>query len=149
MDYRLATFDDLRVGQQASFSKTITEADISHFVALSGDVNPLHVNEVFARQTFFGGRIAHGLLSASLLSTIVGMLLPGVGAIYRSQTLEFLRPVRIGDTLTASAQVISLDAEANRIELECRIVNQAGDEVIRGAAAVSLLRGMGAPAAAE
>jgi acyl dehydratase len=87
--YRLTTFDDLSVGQKATFSKTITDADLSHFVAITGDVNPLHVDQEFAQQTFFGSRIAHGMLSASLFSTLVGMKLPGVGAIYRSQTLEF------------------------------------------------------------
>lgn len=142
MEYRLTTFDDLQVGQRASFAKTVTEADLSHFVAITGDVNPLHVDQEFARRTFFGERIAHGMLSASLFSTLVGMLLPGVGAIYRSQTLEFLRPVRIGDTLTAVFQVDALDPEENRIEMLSWVENQRGEEVIRGRASASLLRGL-------
>lgn len=142
MEYRLTTFDDLRVGQRASFAKTVTEADLSHFVAVTGDVNPLHVDGEFARRTFFGERIAHGMLSASLFSTLVGMLLPGVGAIYRSQSLEFLRPVKIGDTLTAVFEVESLDPTANRIEMKSWIDNQRGETVIRGRAVASLMRGL-------
>ncbi len=142
MRERLTTFDDLQPGQEASFSKTITEADIAHFVALTGDVNPLHVDAEFARRTFFGERIAHGMLSASLFSTLVGMKLPGLGAIYRSQTLEFRKPVRIGDTLTARFRVDSVDPEANRIEIESWIENQRGDVVVCGRAVAGLLRGM-------
>jgi acyl dehydratase len=139
MNYPLTTFDDLAVGQRGSFAKTITEADISHFVAITGDVNPLHVNDEFARATFFGSRIAHGMLSASLFSTLVGMVLPGIGAIYRSQSLEFLRPVRIGDTLTAVFEVESIDRDANRIVLTSWIDNQRGERVIRGQAVASLI----------
>lgn len=139
MSYRLTTFDDLSVGQQATFTKTITDADLSHFVAITGDVNPLHVDQEFAQDTFFGGRIAHGMLSAALFSTLVGMKLPGIGAIYRSQTLEFLKPVRIGDTITAIFEVESIDEAANRIELASRIENQRGEAVIRGQAVASLI----------
>ena len=142
MDYGLTTFDDLAVGQRAFFSKTITDADLSHFVAITGDVNPLHVNDEFARRTFFGSRIAHGMLSASLFSTLVGMLLPGTGAIYRSQTLEFLRPVRIGDTLTAVFEVREIDRDANRIGIASWIENQEGKVVIQGRAEAGLLRGL-------
>lgn len=142
MEYRLTTFDDLRVGQRASFAKTVTEADLSHFIAVTGDVNPLHVDREFARRTFFGERIAHGMLSASLFSTLVGMLLPGVGAIYRSQTLEFLRPVKIGDTLTAVFEVEALDPAENRIEMGSWIENQRGETVLRGRATASLMRGL-------
>lgn len=140
MEYRLTTFDDLVPGQRGSFAKTVTEADLAHFVAITGDVNPLHVNEEFAARTFFGSRIAHGMLSASLFSTLVGMVLPGTGAIYRSQTLEFLKPVRIGDTLTAVFEVESLDREANRIEMLAWIENQRGERVIEGKAVASLMR---------
>lgn len=137
---RLTTFDDLFLGQKATFSKTITEADISHFVAITGDVNPLHVDETFARQTFFKRRVAHGMLSASLFSTIIGMLLPGTGAIYRSQTLEFLKPVYIGDTLTAGFEIVSVDADAECIELAGAIENHHGETVISGRAVAGLLR---------
>lgn len=146
MEYRLTTFDDLHLGQRASFSKTVTEADLSLFVAITGDVNPLHVDDEFARRTFFETRIAHGMLSASLFSTLVGMKLPGTGAIYRSQTLEFLRPVRVGDTLTALFEVDELDPAANHIGLASRIENQRGEVVIRGRAAASLVRRFREPA---
>ena len=138
--HRFTTFDDLEVGQSASFTKTVTEADLSHFIAITGDTNPLHVDEELAGATFFRGRIAHGMLTASLLSTVVGKQLPGTGAIYRSQSAEFLKPVRPGDTLTASQEITALDPEANRIEMESRVVNQRGEAVVTGEAVVSLLR---------
>jgi acyl dehydratase len=140
LPYQLTTFEDLRVGQRATFAKTITEADLSFFVAITGDVNPLHVDQQFAQSTFFGDRIAHGLLSASLFSTMVGMKLPGLGAIYRSQTLEFLKPVRIGDTITAIFEVEAIDEPANRIEMASWIENQHGETVIRGKTVASLIR---------
>ncbi len=140
MNYRLTTFDDLHVGQQATFTKTITDADLSHFVAITGDVNPLHVDDEFARGTFFGSRIAHGMLSASLFSTLVGMHLPGIGAIYRSQTLEFLKPVRVGDTLEATFEIETIDRESNCIALAGRIENQLGEIVIKGRTLASLMR---------
>jgi 3-hydroxybutyryl-CoA dehydratase len=140
MEYRLTKFEDLTVGKKAAFAKTITEADISHFVAVTGDVNQLHVDRQFARRTFFGKRICHGMLTASLFSTIVGMLLPGTGAIYRSQSLTFVRPVFIGDTLTASFEIVRIERERERIEMDGVIRNQEGEEVLRGVAVVSLLR---------
>ncbi len=143
MNDRMVTFGDVRVGQRATFSKTITDADVGHFVAITGDVNPLHVDEETARQTFFGSRIVHGMLSASLFSTLVGMHLPGFGAIYRSQTLEFLAPVRVGDTLTAVFEVDAVDPDANRIEMASWIENQRGEVVIRGRTVASLIRSAG------
>lgn len=142
MAYQLTTFDDLAVGQKAFLRKTITEADLSHFIAITGDLNPLHVDDHFAEQTFFGQRIAHGMLSASLFSTLVGMHLPGIGAIFRSQTLEFLRPVFIGDTLCAWFEIIAIDPEAERIEIRSWIENQDGKTVIKGQTIASLLRGL-------
>ncbi|HEX9670159.1 MAG TPA: MaoC family dehydratase [Thermoanaerobaculia bacterium] len=136
----LATLDDFVPGQSASFSKTIGEVELALFVALSGDVNPLHVDEEFARWTFFGGRIAHGLLSASLLSTVIGTLLPGTGAIYKSQSLRFLRPVHPGDTLTATVEVRDLDRAQGDLHLATRVANQRGEPVIEGEAVVGLLR---------
>ncbi len=141
MTYQLTTFDDLSVGQKAFLRKTITEDDLSHFIAITGDRNPLHVDKLFAEQTFFGRRIAHGMLSASLFSTLVGMHLPGIGAIYKSQTLEFLRPVFIGDTLCAWFEIIAMDPDDERIELRSWVENQDGENVIEGKTVVSLLRG--------
>jgi len=140
MKYKLVRFSDLSVGQTGSFSKTVTEADIGHFVAITGDVNPLHVNEEFASSTFFGSRIAHGMLSAALFSTLVGQVLPGVGSIYRSQSLDFLRPVRIGDTLTATFEITSLNKKENLIHLDCAMRNQKNQRVIIGKAVVSLIK---------
>ena len=145
MDYRLTSWDDLAVGQRARFAKTITEADLSHFIAFTGDVNPLHVDQEFARRTFFGQRIAHGMLSASLFSTLIGMQLPGTGAIFKSQTLEFLRPVYLGDTLTAEMEISAIDRQAEQIRLEAQIHNQRGEVVIRGQAVAGLLRQLQEP----
>ena len=145
MTYQLTTFDDLAVGQKAFLRKTITEADLTHFIAITGDMNPLHIDEPFAEQTFFGQRIAHGMLSASLFSTMVGMHLPGIGAIYKSQTLEFLRPVFIGDTVCAWFEIIAIDSETEQIDIRSWIENQNGETVIQGQAVVSLLRGLKRP----
>jgi len=142
MPHRLTRYEDLTVGQRACFSKTVSQADIDHFVAITGDVNPLHVDDEFAQQTFFGERIVQGMLSAGLLSTLVGCHLPGVGAIYRSQTLEFLRPVHIGDTLTACLEVTAVVIEEERIEMQAWIDNQHGERVLQGATVASLLRGL-------
>jgi len=141
MDHRLTTFDDLSIGQQASVTKTITEQDIAHFIAITGDVNPLHVDDSFAQRTFFKRPIAHGMLSAGLFSYIVGMLLPGTGAIYRSQSLTFLRPVFVGDTLKASLEVVEIDREAELIDMQGTIWNQHDQVVIEGKATATLLRG--------
>ena len=101
-------YDDLSVGMAEEYAKTVTEADILSFAMVSGDNNPMHLDENFARGTFFRTRIAHGMLTASFISTIVGTLLPGPGCIYLSQNLKFLAPVRIGDTVTARVSVEDL-----------------------------------------
>ncbi len=142
MNYKLTTFDDLKIGQKASLNKTITEEDLSNFIAITGDKNPLHVNESFAKQTFFGQRIAHGMLSASLFSTLVGLHIPGIGAIYKSQILEFLRPVFIGDTLCAWFEIVEIDREKEEVLIKSWIENQDGDNVIEGKAVAGLLRGL-------
>jgi len=140
--YQLTRFSDLNVGQKANFKKTITEKDISHFIAITGDENPLHVDDSFAEQTLFGQRIAHGMLSASLFSTLVGMQLPGIGAIYKSQTLEFLRPVFLGDSLCAWFEITAIDTKNEQIEMKSWIENQHGQTVIKGKTTASLLRGL-------
>lgn len=101
-------YDDLSVGMAREFAKKITDSDILSFAAVSGDTNPMHLDEDFARGTFFRTRIAHGMLTASFISTIVGTLLPGPGCIYLAQNLKFLAPVRIGDTVTARVSVEDL-----------------------------------------
>jgi 3-hydroxybutyryl-CoA dehydratase len=142
MTYKLTTFDDLKIGQKASLTKTITEEDLSHFIAITGDENPLHIDEFFAEQTFFGQRIVHGMLSASLFSTLVGMHIPGIGAIYKSQTLEFLLPVFIGDTLCAWFEILEIDQKKEEIVIKSWIENQDGKNVIEGKTVASLLRGL-------
>jgi len=142
MTYQLTTYDDLKVGQTASLQKTIIEEDVALFIKITGDENPLHVDDEFARQTFFGQRIAHGMLSAALFSTLVGMHLPGVGAIYKSQSLEFLGPVFLGDTLKACFEITAIDPEREEIEINSWIENQAGTTVVRGKTVAGLLRGL-------
>lgn len=142
MTQQLTTFDDLVVGQTAFLKKTITEADLSHFIAITGDMNPLHVDKTFAEKTFFGQRIAHGMLSASLFSTLVGMHIPGCGAIYKSQSLEFLRPVYMGDTLCAWFEIVSINTDAEEVVIKSWIENQEGTVVIQGQAVAGLLRGL-------
>ncbi len=121
-------FEDIKVGMSAAFAKTITEADILLFAGVSGDTNPVHINQTFAEKSRFGGRIAHGMLSASLISTVLGTKLPGPGCIYLSQTLKFVAPVRIGDTVEARVTVDQVIEEKRRfiIKTECRV----GDTVV-------------------
>ena len=104
-------FEDLAVGQAATFSKTVTEADIVLFAGVSGDTNPVHLDAEYAATTIFKGRIAHGMLSAGFISAVFGTKLPGPGAIYVSQSLKFKAPVRIGDTVTARVEVVALAPE--------------------------------------
>jgi 3-hydroxybutyryl-CoA dehydratase len=136
----VATVDDFHLGQHASFTKTFTAEDVDRFVAITGDTNPLHVDEEFAATTSFGRRILQGLLTASLFSTMVGMRLPGPGAVYRSQTLRFLRPVFIGDTVIAHFEVRSIDRAKHRMEIESWIEKDSGERVIEGTCEVGFLR---------
>jgi 3-hydroxybutyryl-CoA dehydratase len=105
------TFEDMAVGMTASFSKTITDADLVLFVGVSGDTNPVHLDEDYASGTMFKGRVAHGALTASFISTVLGTKLPGPGSIYVAQTLKFTAPVHVGDTVTAKCEVTSLVPE--------------------------------------
>jgi 3-hydroxybutyryl-CoA dehydratase len=121
-------FEDMKVGQTAVFGKTITEADILMFAGVSGDTNPVHLNEEFARPTMFKTRIAHGMLSAGFISTIIGTKLPGPGCIYVTQNLRFKAPVKIGDTVIARVEVLELNAEKKRVAL--KTVCTVGDTVV-------------------
>lgn len=127
--------EDLKVGMSASFAKTITEADIVLFSAVSGDNNAVHTNEDFAQTTIFKGRIAHGMLTASVISAAVANRLPGPGTIYLGQQLRFKAPVRPGDTVTANITVASVDTEKSRVVLET-VCTVAGKVVIEGEATV-------------
>ena len=128
-------FEDLQVGQTASMGKTITDADILLFAAVSTDTNPVHLNAEVAAASVFKERVAHGMLSAGLISAVLGTQLPGAGTIYLAQTLNFRRPVRIGDTVTATAEVLALDLAKKRATLRttCTV---AGKVVIDGEATV-------------
>lgn len=132
--------EDFEPGQRASFRKTFTDEDVQHFIAITGDVNPLHVDDDFAARTRFGRRVLHGMLTASLFSTMVGMLLPGTGAIYRSQTLTFLRPVYVGETVTAHFVVRAVDRAKHRLTIDAWIENEAGERVVEGVCEAGLLR---------
>jgi 3-hydroxybutyryl-CoA dehydratase len=124
----------LSVGQRATFSKTITHADIEAFAALTGDRNPLHVDDVFARRHRFGRPIAHGALVAGVISAALGTVLPGPGAIYLSQTLKFLKPVYPGDTVTATVEVTAYREHNGIATLRTVCANQSGDVVVEGEA---------------
>ena len=130
------TMQELKLGQSASTSKTISEADVYLFAGITGDLNPAHVNEPYAEETRFGGRIAHGMLSAGLISAVIGKQLPGPGTIYMGQELKFLAPGRMGDTVTATVTVRELDPARNRVVLETTCENQAGKRLIAGQALV-------------
>jgi 3-hydroxybutyryl-CoA dehydratase len=122
------------IGEIARLSRTISDDDIRRMAEISGDFNPVHTDDEFARRTRFKGRIAHGLFGAGLISAVLGTKLPGPGSIYLSQTLNFLHPVRAGDTLTAEVQVIAWRADKRIITLKTRCMNQDGREVVQGEA---------------
>jgi 3-hydroxybutyryl-CoA dehydratase len=131
------TIDELKVGDRAEFTKTVSEADIYLYAGVTGDANPAHIDEVHASTTFFKTRIAHGMLLGGFISTVLGNKLPGHGTIYMKQGLEFLAPVRIGDTVTARAEVVEVIKEKNQVRLRTICVNQEGKMVVDGEALVS------------
>lgn len=124
-------------GQSAGFSKTITEYDIYGFAGITGDFNPLHVDQEKAKELFFGKRVAHGMLTASFLSTVIAGQLPGPGTIYMEQEVRFLKPVYIGDTITARVEIEKL-LDKGRARLKTTVVNQTGELVVDGTALVKL-----------
>ena len=133
----------LIVGQNASFSKTITESDVYNFAGLVGDFNDVHINQVAAEKSMFGKRIAHGMLVGSFISTVLGMYLPGPGTIYLEQNLKFRRPVFFNDTITATVTVKEcLNMEKGIFSLETNIKNQDENIVIEGTAIVKYLGGV-------
>lgn len=118
-DVQTLYFDDLSVGLRETYSKTVSSEDIVAFAEISGDRNPIHLSDEFAAQTPFGSRIAHGILTASLVSAVIGTRLPGPGAIYISQSLRFLAPVRVGDVVLTSVEIIELVERGRRAKLRC------------------------------
>jgi 3-hydroxybutyryl-CoA dehydratase len=134
---KVKTISELKIGDAAEFSKTVTETDVYLYAGVSGDLNPAHINEAYAATTFFKTRIAHGMLSAGFISAVLGMQLPGPGSIYLRQELNFRAPVRIGDTVTARVEVIEINMEKNRVRLQTTCVNQDSKLVLDGEAVVS------------
>lgn len=128
------TYDELHVGQSARLLRTVTLEDIQAFAAVSGDINPAHLNSEYANATLFNGVIAHGMLGAALISALFGTRFPGPGTIYLGQDLKFTKPVRIGDTLTVAATVSEKDDIKKRVAMDCLVTNQKGDVVLKGMA---------------
>jgi len=129
--------NEIQIGERAIFSKTISESDVYLYAGITGDFNPAHVNKVYAENTFFQSRIAHGLLAAGLISTVIGTKLPGPGTIYIEQDLSFTAPVYIGDTISAHVRVLEVSVPENRVALETICKNQNGKVVIEGKALVA------------
>jgi 3-hydroxybutyryl-CoA dehydratase len=130
------TIDQLNIGDRASMSKMITERDVIRFAELTGDINPLHMDKLYAEQTVFGERIAHGMLTASLISAVLGIKLPGPGNAYVSQNLKFKAPVRFGDVIEAEVEVVKKIPRRNHVHLKTTCRNQAGIVVLEGEAIV-------------
>lgn len=127
--------EDLKEGMESVYEKTVTEADIDAFADVSGDNNPVHLDEAYASGTMFKGRIAHGMLSAGYISTVVGTQLPGPGSIYMSQSLRFRAPVRIGDTVVTKATITNVDSERGRVTLDT-VCSVEDTDVVTGEALI-------------
>lgn len=126
--FQTCYFEDLTVGMRETLVKKVESSDVVRFAELSGDHNPIHLSEHFARKTRFGGRIVHGLYTASLISAVIGMRLPGPGAVYISQTLNFRGPVKIGDTIDVVVEIVELTEKGRRVKLACEC--RVGDMVV-------------------
>ena len=127
---------DMHVGQSAEFTKTLSESDVYLFAGITGAQNPMQVNDIYARNTRYKERIVHGMLSSSLISTVIGTQLPGNGTIYVEQTVEFKAPVYFGDTVTAKVEVSDIYLEKNRVKLRTYCINQNDEVVVDGYAIV-------------
>jgi 3-hydroxybutyryl-CoA dehydratase len=137
---KLAKYEDIKIGDKATHGKTITETDITLFTAISGDFNPMHVDAEYAKTTPYKKRIAHGIISVSLIAGVLGMKLPGPGTVHVSQKVDFKKPVFIGDTITAMAEVIEKftkkEGTLKFIKLKTNVINQDGTIVTEGEALV-------------
>jgi acyl dehydratase len=133
------TFDEIKPGDSASLVRTLTYKDIEVFAIMSGDINPAHVDETFAKSDLFHGIVAHGMWGAALISTVLGTQLPGPGSIYVDQSLHFHRPVGLGDTITVTVRVTKKAEEKHRVILDCYVSNQLGEKVISGTEAGNML----------
>jgi len=130
------TYDEITIGQTATYSKLIEERDVLLFATVSGDVNPVHLDAVFAATTQFKERIAHGMLSGAVISAAIAMALPGPGTIYLGQSLRFTLPVRLGDTITVNLEVIDKKDKRGIVLLDCKVFNQQEKLVVTGTAEV-------------
>lgn len=130
------TFNDLKIGQTASIQKTYSAADVTAFAGISLDVNPIHMSDGYAKDTLFGKRIVHGILTSGLISAVLGNQLPGPGTIYLGQELKFMAPVYLGDDITATVEIVELRADKKIVKLNTTCVNQDGKTVISGMATV-------------
>ncbi len=131
------TIEELRVGDCAEFSKTVSESDIYLYAGITGDFNPAHIDEHYASKTLFKTRIAHGMLLGGFISAILGCRLPGPGTIYIRQEVNFRKPVHIGDTVTARVEIVEIIIEKNQARLKTTCVNQEGALLVDGEAMVS------------
>jgi 3-hydroxybutyryl-CoA dehydratase len=129
-------FAEMNVGDSASLSKTVTESDILSFAGLTMDFNPVHIDAEYAKESIFGERIAHGMLSAGFISAVLGTQLPGPNSIYLGQELKFLAPVKIGDTVTAKATIVEKREDKQILKLETVVLNQKGEKVVDGNAVI-------------
>lgn len=130
------TIKELKIGDNSSYTRTITDSMVILFAGVSGDDNPVHVNDQYAKKTMFKERIAHGALVSSLFSKVLGTQLPGEGCIYLSQNSKFVAPVRINDTITATVTVKEINLERNRVLFETVATNQKGEKVVVGEALI-------------
>lgn len=135
-EFRNVPFDEIEVGQTTTYTRTVSENDIKLFAAVSGDVNPVHLDAEFAATTMFGERIAHGMYTGGLISAALAMQLPGPGTIYLGQNLKFERPVKLGDTITVELRVLEKKPEKRIVQLETIARNQHGKTVVSGTATV-------------
>ena len=139
--------EDLQVGMTANYSKTVSDADVVQFAGISGDINPVHMDSEYAKATMFKGRIAHGMLTASFISTVLGTKLPGPGCIYVSQNLKFRAPVRIGDTVRTQVTITGIDREKGRVAFETTC--SVGDTLVISGDASLMVQRRPVPQAAE
>jgi 3-hydroxybutyryl-CoA dehydratase len=138
--WRIRNYEDIALGATASISKTITNEDVHKYASLIDDTNPVHLDPEYANSTMFGKQIAHGMHSASFFTTLIANYLPGLKGIYVSQEIKFLRPVYIGDTVTAQAEVIGKNDEKRRLTLRTTLHNQNGEQVIEGQAVIAVMK---------
>jgi len=142
MNQKSYTIDEIEEGMEAVFSKTVSHDDIVAFAEVTGDTNPVHLDDAYAESTFFKGRIAHGMLTAGFFSTVFGTKLPGPGSIYLSQTLRFRGPVRIGDEVTASVRVHEIDRDRRRVTFMCEC--KVGEDAVLDGEALIMVPARGA-----